>query len=235
MTHTRTNVSHCLLHPNRQSIHFSAHTLFTIAILSIFRNQSNRLNQVLDHIELIKNIKKGDPGSLELLFRRLYPQLCAYANKYLGDMDEAEEIVQEVFVRIWNNRESLDEKQSVDAYLFTSVKNGCFNMLEHWKIKDKYTDLLARIYTSPPEQSSSHEAFVAEELEKDFHRALEQLPPECRRIFELSRLEGLKYQEIASRLNISIKTVEVQMSRALQKIRFQLREYLTVMVLLSML
>jgi len=193
------------------------------------------LNSTLDHIELIKNIKKGDPGSLELLFRRLYPQLCAYANKYLGDIDEAEEVVQEVFVRIWNNREQLDERKSVQAYLFTAVKNNCFNLLEHWKVKDKYTHLLARVYATAPEQSSSHETFVAEELEKDFHRALEQLPPECRKVFELSRLEGLKYQEIATRLNISIKTVEVQMSRALQKIRFQLREYLTVMILVSLL
>lgn len=193
------------------------------------------MNASPDHIELIKKIKKGDPGSLELLFRRLYPQLCAYANKYLNDMDESEEIVQEVFIKIWKNRENLDEKQSVNGYLFTSVKNNCFNLLEHWKVKDKYTELLARIYTSPPEQISSHEAFVAEELEKDFHRALEQLPPECRKIFELSRLEGLKYQEIAERLNISIKTVEVQMSRALRKIRVQLKEYLTVMILINLL
>jgi RNA polymerase sigma-70 factor, ECF subfamily len=193
----------------------------------------NRLNTGTDDIALVKSIKKGDAQSLELLFRRLYPRLCAYANKFLNNMDEAEEIVQEVFLRIWKNRAYLDEKQSVNAYLFAAVKNNCFNLLQHWKVENKYARLLHYVYQSSSEEISSHESFIAKELEKDFLKALEQLPPECRKIFELSRMEGLKYHEIAERLNISIKTVETQMMRALQKIRVQLKEYLVILIILS--
>lgn len=150
-------------------------------------------------------------------------------------MDEAEEIVQEVFFRIWKNRDELDEKKSINAYLFTAVKHNCFNLLQHWKVENKYAELLHYVYQSMPGESSTHESFIAQELEKDFQKALQQLPSECRKIFELSRFEGLKYQEIATRLNISIKTVETQMARALHKIRLQLREYLVILILLSIL
>lgn len=184
--------------------------------------------------ELVINLKNGDSQSLELLFRRLYPQLCAFANKYLHDLDEAEEVVQEVFYRIWKNRKNLDEQQSIKAYLFTAVKNNCFSLLEHYKVKDKYSAVLEYVYRTAENETAFHDSLVAHELERDFSKALEKLPPDCRKIFELSRFEGLKYHEIADRLNISIKTVETQMSRALAKIRVQLKDYLVIVVLLQL-
>jgi RNA polymerase sigma-70 factor (ECF subfamily) len=187
-----------------------------------------------ENIELVINLKNGDSQSLELLFRRLYPQLCAFANKYLHDLDEAEEVVQEVFYRIWKNRKNLDEQQSIKAYLFTAVKNNCFSLLEHNKVKDRYSAVLEYVYRTAENETVFHDSLIAHELERDFSKALEKLPPDCRKIFELSRFEGLKYQEIADRLNISIKTVETQMSRALAKIRVQLKDYLVVVVLLQL-
>ena len=187
-----------------------------------------------DNIELIRNLKNGDAQNMELLFRRLYPQLCAFANKFLQDLDESEEVVQEVFYKIWKNRSNLDENQSIKSYLFTSVKNSCFSFLEHNKVKDKYAAILALTYSEVKTSSQVHENYIANELEKDFSVALEKLPPDCRRIFELSRFEGLKYHEIAERLNISIKTVETQMSRALGKIRVQLKDYLVMIILLHL-
>ncbi len=184
--------------------------------------------------ELIVSLKNGDAHSMELLFRRLYPQLCAFANKYLHDIDEAEEVVQEVFFKIWKNRQNLDERQSLQSYLFTAVKNGCFTVLEHNKIKDKYAALLERVYVRPDSNTLSQDSLIASELEKDFSKALETLPQECRKIFELSRIEGLKYHEIAERLNISIKTVETQMSRALSKIRVQLKDYLVMAIVMQL-
>ncbi|MBA4056063.1 MAG: RNA polymerase sigma-70 factor, partial [Marivirga sp.] len=98
------------------------------------------MNNLPEYRELVKSLQKGDPHSMELLFRRLYPRLCAFANKFLHDMDDAEDIVQEVFFKIWKNRARLDENKSFSTYLFSAVKNSAINYLEHRKHKDKYAE-----------------------------------------------------------------------------------------------
>lgn len=192
------------------------------------------LNTLPEYRELVKNLKKGDPHSLELLFRRLYPRLCAFANRYLHSMDDAEDIVQEVFFRIWKNRTALDENKSFSTYLFSAVKNGSLNLLEHRKHENKYAEIMAVLYLQP-RRDDSIESLVAKDIEHDFNKALDHLPESCRKVFELSRFEGLKYQEIADRLNISIKTVETQMSRALFKIRFELKDHLAGLLIVAIL
>jgi RNA polymerase sigma-70 factor (ECF subfamily) len=190
----------------------------------------------LEDSELIINIKKGDSKSLELLFRRLYPRLCAYAKKFLMDSDDAEEIVQEVFYSLWKHRSRLDEDKSLNSYLFTSVKNSCLNHLNSLSNKTKHAELMRFLYVQEAADNvNSYHALLAKDLEQDFNAALEHLPSECRKIFELSRTEGLKYKEIAHKLNISIKTVETQMSRALSKLRLQLREHIALLIVMMML
>ena len=184
-----------------------------------------------NHTDLIVSIKNGDARSMELLFRRLFPGMCAYARKFLQDSNDAEEIVQEIFYTVWKHRDRLDENKSLYHYLFTSVKNRSLNFLETKKSRSKHSELMRYLYIQEAtDGDSSYHALLAKELEKDFNQALEYLPQECRRIFELSRFEGLKYQEIAVKLNISIKTVETQMSRALSKLRLQLIDHLTVVI-----
>lgn len=181
-----------------------------------------------ENIDLIRSIKQGDKQSLELLFRRLYPKLCAYAQKFLQDTSDSEEVVQELFFILCKSRESLDENQSLNSYLFASVKNRCLNLLESRKTKSKHAELLWYLYSQKStESANAYQQLVANDLEKEVNTAMGHLPKECKRIFELSRFEGLKYQEIAQRLNISIKTVETQMSRALTKLRLELRQHLT--------
>lgn len=194
---------------------------------------ANSLKSAGNDKDLVLRIKKGDPKSLELLFRRLYPRLCAYAHKFVQDTHDAKEIVQELFLTIWRNKDRLDENQSLEAYLFTSTKNRCLNLLQSKKSKSKQAEMLFYLYASEASESdNSYHLLVANDLEKDFNTALQHLPTECRRIFELSRFEGLQYKEIAAKLNISIKTVETQMYRALSKLRLQLREHLTIFLLL---
>jgi RNA polymerase sigma-70 factor (ECF subfamily) len=189
-----------------------------------------------EHLDLIRQIKQGDAHSFELLFRRLYPRMCAYAQKFLHDMNDAEEIVQEVFYAVWKHRDYLDEQQSLHAYLFTAVKNKSLNLLETKKNRTRHAEVMWFLYAQESlENNTSYEALLVKDLEKDLSAALSNLPQECRKIFELSRFEGLKYQEIAARLNISIKTVETQMSRALSKLRLQLREHITILILLDLL
>ena len=180
--------------------------------------------------DLILRLKQGDAKSFEILFNAFYPPLCAYANKFVNDPDEAEEIAQDVFFKLWKNRMQLDEDDSVKWYLFTSVKNNCLHYLEHQKVKNRYAAVLHYVYTAS-EETSAHETFVATELENELANALLQLPQQCRQVFELNRVNGLKYSEIATHLNISQKTVETQMSRALQKLRIQLKDYILVLIL----
>jgi RNA polymerase sigma-70 factor, ECF subfamily len=171
---------------------------------------------------------------MELLFRRLYPQLCAFANKFLHDVYDSEEVVQEVFYAVWKNRARLDETQSLKSYLFKAVKNSCFNMLEHDRVRDRYAEILLSMYAERDRGLEWQDPLIVSELEKDFSQALKTLPPDCRRIFELSRLEGMTYHQIAEQLNISIKTVETQMSRALSKIRVQLKDYLLLLIIIEL-
>jgi len=187
-----------------------------------------------EHYSLILNIKKGDHKSLEFLFKRLYPGLCSYAKKFLNDSDDAEEVVQDVFCSIWKNREYLDEHKSINNYLFTATKNRCLNLLSSKKSASKYAEVMRFLYVQESaDHVNSYHALLAKDLEKDFNSALENLPSECRKVFELSRIEGLKYQEIAYKLNISIKTVEAQMSRALSKLRLELKEHIAALILIT--
>jgi RNA polymerase sigma-70 factor (ECF subfamily) len=157
-----------------------------------------------DNSNLSRLIKEGDARSYELLFRRLYPRLCAYAQKFVLDSDVSEEIVQGLFHSLWEHRDRIDENQSLHAYLFTSVKNRSLNFLESKKSRSKHAELLWYLYVQrSTENDNTYQSLLLNDLEKDLNTALAHLPKECKRIFELSRFEGLKYQEIAQRLNIS--------------------------------
>lgn len=175
---------------------------------------------------LARGIRQNDKKSLERLFMKLYVRLRNYANTLTNSPEDSEDIVQEVFATIWNRRSELDENKSIQTYLFVCTRNGCLNWLKHRKTEDAYARIMALVYEDGAGIVTPHESLVADDMEKDFRQVLDELPLQCRRVFELNRFEGLKYHEIAARLNISIKTVETQMSRALAKMRFQLKKHL---------
>jgi len=160
----------------------------------------------------------------EDLFRSQYSDLCAVANKYLQDLDAAEEVVQSVFVKFWEGRESLQIKQSIKGYLFTAVKNNCLNQIKHLKIKEEYKAHNQREIAL--EESQFDGELEGSELADKIQESIDKLPDARKQIFILSRYEGLKYKEIAEKLNISIKTVENQMGSALKFMKSQLSEYL---------
>lgn len=189
-----------------------------------------------ENIHLLRSIKLGNRQSFELLFRRLYPKLCAYARKFLHDMNDSKEIVQEVFLSIWKNRDQIDEGQSLNSYLFVATKSRCLNFLEAKKVRSKHAEILWYLYVQEStENNNAFQQLVANDLEKNLTIAVDRLPKECRKVFELSRYEGLKYQEIAQRLNISIKTVETQMSRALTRLRLEMKPHLPLILTLLIL
>lgn len=175
-------------------------------------------------------IRNGDEQAFEQVFRRYYAGMCGYAQKYLSDLDQAEEIVQEVFYNFWLKRSRLEVKGILEAYLYRAVRNACLNHIKHLSIRKQY--VLDQIQPLKEEENKNHDKVIALELQQKIEASIGQLPPERQKIFKLSRYEGLKYKEIALRLNISLKTVETQMGKALQFMRENLSEYLPLLLVL---
>lgn len=177
---------------------------------------------------LLERIKSGNASYYEEVFRKYYQSLCLFALKYVKDPDEAEEIVQEMFVRIWQKKESLAVTTSLKSYLYQAVRNACLNHLKHNNVKLEYQKRAIDATSA----ANAGDTLVALELEARITETLNKLPPERKKIFLMSRNEGLKYREISEKLNISIKTVENQMSKALQFLKTELMDFLVVITLI---
>ena len=180
--------------------------------------------------QLAMRIKHGDEQALELLFRKYNVRLCVFANKFLNDPEEAQEIVQDMFVKIWEGRDEIDPEDSLKSYVFKIVQNLSLNKLRRKKVESRYSEIYKLVYIEHQE-FSAHESLIARELEEHIVHSIGKLPSGCRKVFELSRIGGLKYKEIADNLNISVKTVEVQMSKALRSLRIELSDYLTLFLI----
>jgi RNA polymerase sigma-70 factor, ECF subfamily len=180
--------------------------------------------------KLALRIKLGDEHAFELLFRKYYVRLCSFANKFLNDPEESREIVQDVFAKLWEARDEIDPEDSLKSYVFKITQNLSINKLRRRKVESRYTEIYKLVYIEQHE-FSTHESFAARELEEIIARSIGKLPSECRKVFELSRIEDYKYKEIADKLKISVKTVEAQMSKALRLLRIELSEYLILLII----
>ncbi|MFA6275833.1 MAG: RNA polymerase sigma-70 factor [Pedobacter sp.] len=167
--------------------------------------------------------------SFEQLFKAHYKALHAYANMILKDLDLAEEIVQNMFLRFWEKRELLNVETSIKAYLYKCVYNDSLNYLKHEKVKVKYHDFTKHTMSELSESAAAKVELG--ELQFNLRVALNELPEQCRTIFQMSRFEELKYREIAERLGISIKTVENQMGKALKILRIKLVDFLILVLI----
>ncbi|MCC7246456.1 MAG: RNA polymerase sigma-70 factor [Saprospiraceae bacterium] len=172
-------------------------------------------------------IRRGDKQAFDAIFRRYYEPLCQYASGLTeGDPDEAEDLVQNAFVKLWERRDTLDIRWSVKAYLYKMVYHAGLNRIRHAQSRDKYH----QFKSLPLNNDFEHPADTLPELKERLEAALRELPPQCRSVFELSRFEALKYREIADQLEISIKTVESQMGKALRLMRLRLADFLVSLV-----
>jgi len=172
----------------------------------------------------------GKIKDFEMLFKLNYRNLCAYAYLFLKDADTSEDTVQDVFYKLWRNRELVKIDTSVKSYLFRAVRNGCMNVIEHYKVQDGYKESASKGYADDP--LIIIDQAIVNELEQKIKESIDLLPSERRKIFMMSRFEGLKYREIAEELGISIKTVKNQMYQALSFLREHLKEYLPLILLL---
>ena len=166
----------------------------------------------------------------EALFREHFTGLCYFARKYTGDLDSAREIVHTVFVRVWENRTEFNWDKPGKSYLFTSVYNRSMNFIRDNRKFLNHDEATRQNLVVDESAYSDH--LETAELEEKIRKALLKLPEKCREVFELSRFEGKKYTEIAAQLNISVKTVETQMSKALHILKTELSDYLAIMLFL---
>jgi RNA polymerase sigma-70 factor, ECF subfamily len=182
-----------------------------------------RDNPVTDDRALLAQLKAGETSAFDAIFRANYALLVRVGEAMLRDRAEAEEIAQDVMLELWRRRESLDVTESVRGYLLQATRNRSLNALRHRAIERRSEPhLIEGVRTLPGTDAAVRES----EIEGAIQAAIANMPDRCRQVFELSRVEGLKYSEIATRLGISVKTVEVQMGKALRILRERLKPWL---------
>jgi len=185
---------------------------------------------ILSEQELLDSLKRHDITAYEMIFKSYYQPLCNYAYSFLQDRDEAEEVVQSAFVSVWEKKDSLEVRSSIKSYLYAMVRNTSLNQIKHQKVKQRHVGEEMALANDSEESVSN--ILASSELESRIETALTFLPDQCRLIFKLSRFEELKYAEIADQLNLSVKTVENQMGKALRIMREQLKDYLPLLIIL---
>jgi RNA polymerase sigma-70 factor, ECF subfamily len=174
-------------------------------------------------------LSRDRESEFEKVFKKHFKGLHSYACTILKDDVMAEEMVQNVFCRLWEKTDQIDIRESVSGYLYRSVYHESLNYLKHLKVRDAY-----QVYalSQADHFTDTTQALELSELEQRLDRALSELPEKCRTIFQLSRFEELKYQEIADRLQLPVKTVENQMGKALRLLRLKLADFLPASFLL---
>ena len=173
---------------------------------------------------------QGVEDLFEQVFKSHFKSLHSYACTIMRDPMPAEEIVQNIFLKLWEKKEEITIKENISVYLYRAVHNESLNYLRHRKVRSAYQSYAMRQHKQT-EQERPAEKVVEKELEKKLEVALQELPEQCRTIFQLSRYEDLKYREIADKLGLSVKTIENQMGKALKLLRLKLVDFLPTIVL----
>lgn len=190
---------------------------------------SNKLNSTTEDITHIKRLKEGDIRSFDFLFGKYYKDLVLFCKVFLKDQSHSEDIVQDIFVRLWENRENLKIDSSLKGYLMTSAKNNCFEELKHQEVVRNHQDYI--LYRNDVLDYDTEHYLLYTELNERLQEAMQKLPEDMRIIFEMNRFKNLKYREIAEKLNISVRTVENKISKTLELLRKQLNVFYDLMLL----
>lgn len=172
---------------------------------------------------LADQIKLGDKSAFSEAFTKYYTDMVIFAYTFLKDKESSEEVVQDVFIKLWENRNVITITVSLKSFLLKSIKNRCIDRLRHLKIRDKYQVMVLDHPVLFENDTDNY--MLYSELEKKLDKALKKLPEEVETTFTMSRFEGFTYNEIAEKLKVSVRTVEVRVSKALVMLREQLKDY----------
>lgn len=194
---------------------------------------------ILEH-DVLTKIRKGDIDSFEEIYLDLHPKLYAFCRKYVNDIELAKDIVQDVFFCFWEKRSQLQINSSIPAYLFQMLHNRCLNHLRSEKIRLRYQSSVELKFKETEliyfdELQESHVSIYFKDIEDIYRKSIDSLPESCKKIFFLSRIEGINNKTIAETLHLSIRTVEHQNYLALKILKEQLKDYLPLFLFLLIL
>lgn len=178
---------------------------------------------------LLELLKRGNMSAFEKVFTRYYSTLCAYARLFIRSGDVCENIVQELMLWIWENRSGLQITESLSRYLFTAARNRCLKHISHEMVERRVLD---EMHKKLHGQFESPDFYIVQELEERIQNAVARLPDSYRQAFELNRYERKTYDEIASMLGVSSKTVDYRIQQALKLLRASLKDYLPAIAIL---
>ncbi|NVK84770.1 MAG: RNA polymerase sigma-70 factor [Cytophagia bacterium] len=178
---------------------------------------------------LQQRLSRGDETAFQETFELYFKVLVLFATKFSLDKETAEDLVQDVFVKLYEQKERLQFHSSLKAFLYQSVRNRCIDMIRSSKTREKHhMEIKAG---AELEGLNSEDLMLQSELEEKIYHSIGQLPEQCQIIFKMNRFEGKKNQEIAEELNISKRTVETQISKALKRLREDIYPYLKTLIL----
>jgi RNA polymerase sigma-70 factor (ECF subfamily) len=176
---------------------------------------------------LWNRVRADDTKAFESLFKQYYPKMCLFSKQYTHDITTSREIVQDVFIYLWENRKKLEIKTSVRSYLASAVRYNSIRRIESDSKITVLTDIL------PEQDVEFYDHLEYAELQNSILKAIELLPQQCQRVFLMSRFEQMKYSEIAALLKISVKTVEAHMTKALRMLQDSIRSIMVVLWIIS--
>jgi RNA polymerase sigma-70 factor (ECF subfamily) len=170
-------------------------------------------------MSVIIEFKKGDPAAFGHFYNQFYTPLYYFARKMVDDPVIAEDVIADSFLKLWQRHEQFDSEDHIKNFLYLTTKNACLNFREHERQTKKLTSALPAAIS---EEDFALNQIIRAELYWSIYNAVERLPAECSRIFKMSFLEGMKNQEIADKLGLSVKTVKNQKARAIHLLRKKL-------------
>lgn len=190
------------------------------------------MSTLMDSYEIIllEKLKNDDQSAFTIIFKKYYQDLVRFSFHYTRNSEVSEEIVQDVFLKLWENRTSLIVHNSLKSFLLKAVQNRCIDSLRHMSITNKYAALVLEhpiLFENDTENYILHS-----ELEEHFNIAIEKIPAQYSEVFRMSRMEAMNYHAIADKLGLSVRTVEVRVGKAISLLREELKDYLFLILVL---
>ena len=186
--------------------------------------------------ETLEQLKKGDPKAFELVFRLWYEPLVNFADEYISDIESSRNIVQNIFMRLWEKHSLVDPDSNLKSYMYMATRNSCLSHFRHLRVETAFFEKSRKNSENLQlNYEALHELDIEQidltKLEKLIQETIDSLPERCREVFIMSRYDELKNKEIAEKLNISVKAVEANITRAIAKLRENTHEYIPELVL----